>query len=282
MSLTDAPISSPHSTTSSAVTTQPSLFVSHGSPTFAVEPGLLGPQLAQLAAGLATPCAILVMSPHWQTRGVEVMSTASPDTIHDFGGFAPELYRLIYPAAGSPSVAEEARRALTAAAIDAHLNPTQGFDHGAWVPLRHLYPQATVPVLQVSLPRSASPRDAWALGSALSGLRQRNVLLLGSGGITHNLYDFRLGQSGTLAYAEAFTAWIAAAIAAGDLPALLDYRRQAPDAARAHPTDEHLLPLFFAIGAAGEQWTTNQRLNGGIEYGMLSMDAYQFGRPLNA
>lgn len=260
-------------------TALPSLFVSHGAPTFALEPGRMGPCLSQLAAALAKPRAILVLSPHWMSYGYEVMSTPAPATVHDFGGFARELYRLEYPAAGAPGVAEEACAALADAGIAARLNDKQGLDHGAWVPLRYLYPQADVPVLQVSLPATASPRDAWALGRALSVLRQREVLLLGSGGITHNLYDFRLGQAGTLAYASEFTAWIAAAIAAGDLPALLDYRRQAPGAERAHPTDEHLLPLFFAIGAAGDEWQRNQRHDGGIEYGMLSMDAYQFAYP---
>lgn len=277
MSLPDA--ASPSMTTSTGAGALPALFISHGAPTFALTPGLLGPLLAALGQRLAQPRAILVLSPHWMSHGVEVMTTAAPTTVHDFGGFPRELYRLSYPAAGAPDVAAEALALLQAAGITARANDKQGFDHGAWVPLLHLYPEADIPVLQVSLPATADTRTVWALGQALAPLRQRGVLLLGSGGITHNLYDFRLGQGEPLAYAEVFTNWVADNIAAGDLATLLDYRRQAPDATRAHPTDEHLLPLFFAIGAAGDDWTANQRLNGGIEFGMLNMDAYLFAQP---
>lgn len=255
----------------------PSLFVSHGSPTFALEPGRVGPLLHALGHQLERPRAILVVSPHWQTRQVEVGLTARPDTIHDFGGFPEDLYQLQYPAPGAPGVGADALALLQAAGIPARANLQRGLDHGAWVVLMHLYPDHDIPVFQVSLTPDMDPRDTYALGQALAPLGKQGVLLLGTGGITHNLYDFRMGMGGTLAYVPVFAEWLARTMAAGDLESLLDYRRLAPEAVRAHPTEEHLLPLFFALGAAGPEWTQVLRLEGGIEYGMLSMDAYRFG-----
>jgi 4,5-DOPA dioxygenase extradiol len=259
-----------------SATALPSLFISHGAPTFALEPGHIGPMLTALGEQLPTPRAVLVFSPHWMTRQSEIGSSLKPETIHDFGGFPAALYELQYPAAGSLAVAAEAQALLAAAGLPARLNPSQGLDHGAWVPLMHLYPDASVPVLQLSMQPDTDPRAAYALGRALAPLSRQGVLLLGSGGITHNLYDFRAGQAGTLPYVSEFSAWIETAIGNGDLEALFDYRRQAPGAVRAHPTDEHLMPLFFAIGAAGDAWTGHQRLIGGVEFGMLNMDSYLF------
>ncbi len=255
----------------------PSLFVSHGSPTFALEPGRVGPLLHALGRQLERPRAILVVSPHWQARQVEVGLSARPETIHDFGGFPEVLYQLQYPAPGAPGVGADALALLQKAGIPARANPVRGLDHGAWVVLMHLYPDHDIPVFQVSLTPDMDPRATYALGQALAPLGEQNVLLLGTGGITHNLYDFRMGQAGTLAYVPAFADWMAHTIAQGDLESLLNYRQLAPGALRAHPTDEHLLPLYFALGAAGPAWTQSLRLEGGIEYGMLSMDAYRFG-----
>lgn len=254
----------------------PSLFISHGAPTFALEAGRLGPALRTLGQQLPMPRAVLVLSPHWMSYEQEIGSNPCPESMHDFGGFPKELYTLRYPAPGAPEIAASAQELLSAAGLPAHLNASRGLDHGAWVPLLHLYPQATVPVLQIAQRLDTTPRSAYALGRALAPLRQQGVLLLGSGGITHNLYDFRLGQNGDLPYVGEFSAWLDAAIGKGDLDALFDYRRLAPGAERAHPTDEHLMPLFFAIGAAGDAWSTHRRLIGGVEYGMLNMDAYIF------
>ncbi len=255
----------------------PVLFVSHGAPTFALEPGEPGSRLRAIGAGLADRVeAVVVLSPHWMTRALAITSVATPATIRDFGGFDPALYRLQYPVAGAPALATEVRDRLAAAGIGADLDPQRGLDHGAWVPLMHLFPAADRPVLQVSMPVDLDPRGAFALGRALAPLRERGVLLVGSGSLTHNLYDLQPPGAPAAEYVRAFAEWIAAAIGAGDHDALVDYRRRAPQAERAHPTEDHYLPLPFAAGAANVAETA-RRLDGGVTYGVLSMDAYVWG-----
>lgn len=161
------------------MTSAPALFVSHGSPMFAVEPGVLGPRLHEIGARLENVAAVLVVSPHWQTRGVRVATTAAPETIHDFGGFPAVLYGLQYPAPGQPELAREAGRLLAAAGYDVTLDERRGLDHGAWVPMRHLFPDADVPVFQVSLPVGTDAAGALRLGAALAPLRNRGVLIVG-------------------------------------------------------------------------------------------------------
>lgn len=255
----------------------PVLFVSHGSPMFAVEPGRLGPQLAALGRRLEGVRAVLVVSPHWQTRGVRVMTTLRPETVHDFGGFPPALYRLGYPVAGAPEFATEAMRLLQAAGFEVAPDPTRGLDHGAWVPLRHLLPAGRLPVFQVSLPLDLDTAGALRLGRALAPLRAQGVLIVGSGSLTHNLDEFRR-QVRDADYARAFADWVADAAARGDTEALVHYRSRAPFAGRAHPTEEHYLPLLVAAGAA-EGDPPPQRLEGGVTYGTLCMDAYLWGAP---
>ncbi|ATE61125.1 DODA-type extradiol aromatic ring-opening family dioxygenase [Thauera sinica] len=254
----------------------PTLFLSHGSPMFAVEPGLLGPLLGRLGHALPRPRAVLVLSPHWMGRRLEVTGAAAPDTVHDFGGFPRMLYELRYPAPGAPEVAAEVVAQLAHHRLQATVNPHNGLDHGAWVPLRYLYPGADVPVVQITQPSSPSPLALLELGQALAPLRERGILIVASGSMTHNLYEFRSAGGGD-PYAQAFADWVWQRIGDGDLGALLDYRSQAPSAVRAHPTDEHFLPLYFAIGAAGEDWRSATRLEGGITYGVLSMDSFVFG-----
>ena len=165
----------------------PSLFISHGAPTFAIEPAQAGPLLNQLGRELPTPKAVVVLSPHWITPGVRVAATAAPETIHDFGGFPAELYSIQYPAPGSPAVADRVLELLNAAGWNASADEQRGLDHGAWVPVRHLYPDASVPVLQISMPRNLDAASDVRLGRKLAPLAQEGVLLLGSGTITHNL-----------------------------------------------------------------------------------------------
>ena len=257
----------------------PTLFVSHGAPTFALQPGQAGPQLAAFTAALPRPRAVLVVSPHWMTAGLEVSTAAMPATLYDFGGFPDELYTLSYRAAGAPELAGQVAALLAEQGVAVRQNPGRGLDHGAWVPLMYLYPQADVPVFQLSLPRLASPRDYLMLGRLLAPLARQDVLVMASGSITHNLQDAFAAMSGGApegaAYAREFMDWMAARLAAGDLEALLDYRRQAPHAKRAHPTDEHLMPLFVALGAAGEGAAV-ARLEGGIDLSVLGMDSYAF------
>ena len=255
----------------------PSLFISHGSPLTALQPGQLGVRLAALAAALPRPRAIVVASAHWLQHGPMVSATAQPETLHDFSGFPPELYRLQYPAPGAPQLAADIAARLSAAGLEPRLDPQRGLDHGAWVPLRLLYPQADIPVLQVSVQPTLGPAHQLALGRALAPLRQDGVLLVGSGSITHNLHDWRnYDEAREAPYVRPFTGWIEQKLQADDVPALLDYRRQAPFAEQAHPTDEHLLPLHFAMGAAGTERLGAQRIDAGIDMGFLAMDIYRF------
>jgi 4,5-DOPA dioxygenase extradiol len=259
------------------MTALPSLFVSHGSPMTALDPGATGLRLAELARALPRPRAIVLASAHWLSRQPAVGFSPRPPTIHDFHGFPPELYRLDYPAPGDPALAARVRGLLDAAGLAARADAERGLDHGAWVVLRLLYPQADVPVVPVSIQPELGPAHQLALGRALAPLRRDGVLVIGSGSITHNLHDFRAGYSADrpAPYVQPFVDWIAQRLEAHDLDALLDYRRQAPYAERAHPTDEHLLPLYVALGAAGPQ-ARARRLDAGVDLGFLAMDIYRF------
>jgi 4,5-DOPA dioxygenase extradiol len=223
---------------------------------------------------------VLVVSPHWQTlTAAKVLATAHPETIHDFGGFPPGLYELRYPVDGAPGVAAEAARLLADAGFGVALDERRGLDHGAWVPLRHLLPDGDVPALQVSMPRDLTAAGALGLGRALAPLRESGVLLVGSGSLTHNLHEFRQHVRDP-EYAQQFADWIADAIARNDIEALVDYRRRAPHATRAHPTEEHFLPLLVALGAAGGD-SPAQHIEGGLTDGTLSMDSYAWGLARN-
>jgi 4,5-DOPA dioxygenase extradiol len=262
------------------MTTLPSLYISHGSPMTALQPGLTGVRLAELAAVLPRPKAIVMASAHWLSRRPLVGSAASPQTIYDFGGFPAPLYQLRYPAPGSPALAERVVQRLDQAKLTPGTDAARGLDHGAWVPLRLLYPDADIPVVPVSIQPELGPAHHYALGQALAPLRDEGVLVIGSGSITHNLHDLGAGYSDErqAPYVKPFIDWIEQKLAAGDIDALLDYRRQAPFAERAHPTDEHLLPLFVALGAAGAS-ARAQRIDAGIDMGLLAMDIYRFDGP---
>lgn len=259
----------------------PLLFVSHGAPMFAIEPGLAGKTLAELGRELPQPDAIVVISPHWLTRGeVRVTASASPETIHDFGGFPDALYQLSYPAPGAPALAGQVVSLLASAAWKAQLDPNRGLDHGAWVPLLYLAPSATIPVVQVSMPMPMDTSSALKLGEALKPLREMNVLIVASGSLTHNLYEFRGATTQGADYVKEFAAWTARTLQAGHTEQVVNYRHSAPAAERAHPTDEHFLPLLVALGAAGESYRTRV-LEGGITYGVLAMDSYLFESDVN-
>jgi 4,5-DOPA dioxygenase extradiol len=244
---------------------------------FAIEPGLLGPNLGRIGASLPNLTAIVVVSPHWQTRGVRVTGAAAPETMHDFGGFPAALYALQYPAPGEPRLAAQVLKLLQSAGFDAAIDARRGLDHGAWVPLRYLKPGADVPVLQVSLPHDIDAAGALRLGQALASLREDGVLVIGSGSLTHNLFEFRQSINDP-EYAQTFANWIADAVARGDVQSLVEYRRLSPHAVRAHPTEEHFLPLLVAVGASvpGEP---RRLIEGGMTYGVLSMDSFAFGLP---
>lgn len=252
----------------------PSLFISHGSPMLALEPGASGPALARLAAQLPKPKAIVMVSAHWESQDLRVSANPHPETWHDFGGFPAALFAVQYPAPGDPALAAQVVELLKADGLPAQLDTKRPLDHGVWVPLSLMYPAADIPVVQVSLPSRLGPDLQTHVGHALASLREQGVLLIGSGSITHNLgeLDWHAGPESIEPWAKAFRDWMIDKLAANDEAALHDYRRQAPNAVRSHPSDEHLLPLYFARGAGGEFSIVHQ----GFTLGALGMDIYRF------
>jgi 4,5-DOPA dioxygenase extradiol len=234
--------------------------------------------LQGLGKTLERPQAIVVVSAHWETRGAPSVSLASrPETIHDFGGFPRALFEMQYPAPGAPAAAGRAAALLASVGIDAGRSLERGLDHGAWVPLSLMYPDADIPVTQLSVVRGAGPAEHERLGLALTALRHEGVLVVGSGSLTHNLYEFR-GQgidAPVPQWVSDFETWTKGRLEASDRAALLNYRSEAPFAEQNHPTDEHLLPLFVAMGAAGPDARATQ-LHASFEHGVLAMDAYAF------
>ena len=257
----------------------PTLYISHGSPMTAIMDTPAHRFLAGLGAGLPRPRAILVASAHWETDEPTVNAVARNGTIHDFHGFPEALFAMSYAAPGAPEIAEAVAARLRDAGFRVGIDRERGLDHGAWVPLVLAYPEADVPVLQISVQTERGPRHHLALGEALAGLRDEEILVLGSGSFTHDLRRFRRGRPGLDAPETAdvteFSDWMDAHIRANDLGTLVEYRGQAPHATEEHPTEEHLLPLYVALGAAG-QGAKATRLHQSVEYGFLRMDAYAF------
>ena len=257
----------------------PALFVSHGSPMIAIEDDPWSRALTVFAAGIPKPRAAVVVSGHFQEPGpVRVTASPAPPTIHDFAGFPEELSRVRYPAKGDPGLAALTVRLLEEAGFAARTDPERGLDHGAWVPLRFLYPAADVPVLEISQPLRRNPGDALRMGAALSRLRDQDVLLVGTGGIVHNLAAIDpFAQPGQAAdWAREFDTWIATRLAAMDVAAIASSRTTAPYAERAVPTPEHFDPIFVVLGSArsGERTTTVYE---GFRYGTLSMRSFALG-----
>lgn len=255
----------------------PTLFVPHGAPTFALQPGEAGTALAELAQRLPQPRAILVVSAHWDTALPTLSISPHPATLHDYSGFPQALYALRYPAPGAVAWAMEARTLLEEAGLDVRLDPERGLDHGAWIPLRLMYPQAQLPVFTLSLQSRLGAAHHYQLGQALAPLREAGVLVLGSGNLTHNLRHFMQlqGSEHVPDYVTVFQGWMHDRLQACSINALLDYRASAPGALEAHPTDEHLLPLYFALGAAGPHYRT-ETVYSGIAHNMLAMDGFAF------
>ena len=253
----------------------PSLYISHGSPMLALEPGASGPALARLAGELPKPRAIVIVSAHWENNELLVSGNPQPETWHDFGGFPKALFEVQYPAPGDPQLAAEVVQLLKRSDLPARIYTERPFDHGVWVPLSLMYPQADIPVVQVSLPTRGGPALQTRVGHALASLREQGVLLIGSGSITHNLreLDWHAGPESVEPWAREFRDWMIEKLEANDEAALHDYRQQAPNAVRNHPSDEHLLPLYFARGAGGTFSVSHK----GFTMGALGMDIYRFG-----
>jgi 4,5-DOPA dioxygenase extradiol len=259
----------------------PTLFVSHGAPTLPVTDTPAKRFLGELPARLPTrPKAILAVSAHWETEIPTVNLVAVNSTIHDFGGFAPELYELRYPAPGSAELAERVGELLAAEGVACRVDRSRGLDHGAWTPLLLMYPQADVPVVQLSVQPHLGPAHHLAVGRALQALRSEAVLVIGSGSFTHDLSEFRHRrhelEGAEPDWVASFAAWFDTALTEGRTNDLLAYRRLAPNAARNHPTEEHLLPLYVALGAAGDR-PSARRLHASVTHGVLRMDVYAFG-----
>jgi 4,5-DOPA dioxygenase extradiol len=255
----------------------PTLFISHGSPMLALRESSARDFLATLGSALPRPAAIVVASGHWETEHPEVNAVAVNDTIHDFYGFPPALYAMRYPAPGSAELAERVAGLLREAGMAASLDHARGLDHGAWVPLSLMYPEHDIPVLQLSLQSYLGPGHHLHLGRALTALRAENVLVIGSGGLTHNLGRPRSPDQNAPPPPDivAFSDWMDQALIEGRIDDLVAYRRKAPFAAVQHPTEEHLLPLFVAFGAAGDA-PRAERLHDSTSYGTLRMDTYAF------
>jgi 4,5-DOPA dioxygenase extradiol len=264
----------------------PPVFVSHGSPMTALEPGATGPFWQRLGPALdglggGRPRAIVAISAHSLAREPVLLAAAEHPTVHDFGGFPDALYRLRYDSPGDPALAGRVAGLLQAAGLPVHVAEQGGLDHGIWTPLRFIYPEPAIPVLPLAFPPDWSPARLFALGEALAPLAADGVWLLGTGSITHNLrliFGARRPalDAPEIAESAAFRGWFEQRSAGRDWPALLDYRRQAPHAVLMHPTDEHLLPWFVVAGAGGRE-AAAQRLFDGLTYGCLGMDAYAFG-----
>ena len=259
------------------MTRQPVLFLSHGSPLTALGGDELATTWSALAERVERPSAIVMVSAHWTTRLPLLSGGAHPETIHDFGGFPEELYRLRYPAPGAPELAQRLKRQLTDAGIATGIDAGRGLDHGAWVPLRVLFPEADVPVLQLSVQPERCARHHFALGAALADLPAENVLVIASGHLTHNLGEYMAGARAPSPAARSFRDWVHERLLAGDDEALFDWPTL-PSARAAHPTPEHFLPLFVALGAAGPQRQVDW-LGGGWVADALAADNYLFSAP---
>lgn len=254
----------------------PTLFLSHGSPMLLLEASPARDFLAGLGAMVPRPRAVVMASAHWLTEAPAVSLATQPVTVHDFYGFPEQLYRIRYPAPGAPEVAERAAILLAEAGIEPGGDPEQGLDHGAWQVMALAWPEADIPVLQLSIQPHRDPAFHARVGAALAPLRSEGVLVIGSGSATHNLGALRRTPgAATDGWASEFDDWLAARIEAGDEESLVDYRRQAPHAVMSHPTDEHLLPLYVALGAAGG--APGRRLHASFSRGNLSMASFQFG-----
>ena len=253
--------------------TLPGLFISHGSPMLALNPEQVGPALHRLSLNLPRPTAIIVMSAHWESEVLEVNTSIRPETWHDFRGFPPELYELRYPAPGNPELAEQVLGLLANAGFSAHANSTRPRDHGVWMPLLHMYPEADIPVVEISLPITMSAEDIYRIGQTLASLRDQQVFLIGSGSITHNLRELSWqGNTDEVPeWASTFRNYVVNKLVHSDFDAVLDWQTL-HYIKRNHTTLEHFAPLFFAMGT-GNRFSV---VHSSFTMGALGMDIYRF------
>ncbi len=247
----------------------PAIFVSHGAPSLILEPSPTRSFLESLATGAERPRAVICATAHWESAQPAVSLAGHPSMIYDFSGFPRELYEIQYPAPGDPELGHRIIEALQAAGLEAQGDNSRGFDHGVWTPLSLMFPDASIPVVSLSVQPRMSAAHHFKIGQALASFRAEGVLVLGSGSTTHNLRE--AGRS-TPKHAVEFESWVCGAVAGGRVNELLDWEQLAPEAHRNHPTPEHFLPLFVALGAA--RGAQGRVLNRHFEYGALSMAAF--------
>ena len=256
----------------------PTIFVSHGAPSLMLDRDPTFHFLKELGRFIPLPKAIICVSAHWETHNPSVTGNPCPETIHDFYGFPQALYNIEYHAPGDSGLAQSVRKMLNEAGFKCDIDDSRGLDHGSWIPLKLMYPSAEIPTVQLSVQTPEDTEHHLTIGRTLQPLRQQGVLILGSGGATHNLRE--MGRFPKDAhprpYAYEFDAWLCESIQNADEKNLLNYKNVAPDAARNHPTAEHFLPLFVPLGAAAKG-TKGEQLHRGFTYGLFSMAAYAWG-----
>lgn len=256
----------------------PSIFIGHGSPMNAIQDNAFTRSLARLGERLDRPKAVLVVSAHWLTPGRTLVAVhPRPETIHDFSGFPRELYQVRYPAPGAPEAARRAAGMITG--LQVHEDHEMGLDHGAWSVLKHIWPDADVPVFQMSLNWGLSTAGHHALAGELKALRNDGILVLGSGNVVHNLGRLNWNAPDAPAYdwAQEFDAFVADRLEAGDHQALIAYRSLGAVADLAHPTNDHYLPLLYTVGTAGDGDVLD-RIHSGLEMGSISMRSFMLAR----
>ncbi|MDE2101338.1 MAG: dioxygenase [Patescibacteria group bacterium] len=254
----------------------PTLFISHGSPMLALEEKPTTRFLRSLSARLPKPKAIVAASAHWETPEPLITGANYPETIHDFGGFPKELYQLRYPAPGDPALAERVQALLMKAGFKADIDPVRGLDHGAWNPLLLMYPAADIPVIELSVQPKRDAAWHYRIGQALAPLREENILIIGTGNLTHNLREaFRGDHEQIPLWVSEFAEWVSDKAQHNDIQNLLAWQERAPYARQNHPTPEHFLPFFVALGAAGDA-ARAERLNAEVAMAVLAMDVYLF------
>lgn len=253
--------------------TLPGLFISHGSPMLALDPEQVGPALHRLGLNLPKPQAIVVMSAHWESEALEVNTGVRPETWHDFRGFPQALYEIRYPAPGNPELAEEILHLLAEAHLPAHANSTRPRDHGVWMPLLHMYPEADIPVIEISLPMNMHADQIYQIGQALAPLREKQILLIGSGSITHNLRELSWNSKdeNVPEWASTFRNYVVSKLNHSNYDAVLEWD-SIPYLQKNHPTLEHFAPLFFAMGT-GHRFSI---VHSSFSMGALGMDIYRF------
>ena len=255
---------------------QPAIFIGHGSPTELIETGAFQDSLKKFGEQNPKPSAIVVLSAHWLTRDtVEINASTQPETIYDYGGFPQAMYEVDYPAPGSTELAQKIKTLLEN--FKTELNPSHGLDHGAWIPLKMLYPTNDIPVVQVSIPFALGPQKIFEIGQALAPLRNENILLMGSGNITHNLQAVNFGNKHAApeSWAQEFEGWVKTQISGNTIESLSNFKTLAPHARLAHPYPDHFYPLFFVLGA---KTSADQRFDiyDHFHYGTLSMWSFGF------